>query len=86
MDNQPIRNKTSKFAIGREYISIFQLSEMISVPIGTLRNWCYKREMPFSTYKINRRLVRFKIQEVRDWMEYKGKEPRNENKEWMNKL
>jgi len=82
MDGQIIGNKTRGLAVEREYISIFQLSDMISVPVGTLRNWLYRRVMPFSAYKINRQ-VRFKIQEIRDWMEYKGKEQRDENKEWM---
>lgn len=76
MNNQLAKNKNTKFSVEREYITIFDLSNMISIPSGTLRNWLYRREMPFPVYKINRQ-VRFKIQEIRDWMESKGKELRN---------
>lgn len=79
MNSQSLKNRGTKFTIEKEYISIFLLSEMISVPVGTLRNWLYRRVMPFSAYKINRQ-IRFKIQEIRDWMEHKGKEPRDENR------
>ena len=66
-----IENKKS--GIEKEYITIPELSEMLSIPEKTLRAWRYRREMPFQPYKVNRHVL-FKKQEVKEWMETKGKE------------
>ena len=73
MNNQAIKTKSKKSNIEKEYITIPELSEMLSIPERTLRGWRYRREMPFQPYKVNRHVL-FKKQEVKEWMETKGKE------------
>lgn len=46
--------------------SIAKLSEMLSIPEGTIRDWVYKRQIPFK--KIGRH-VRFEPSEIRRWMD-----------------
>lgn len=68
-----MRTKRKKSNIEKEYITTFELSEMLSIPEKTLRGWRYRREMPFQVYKVNRHVL-FKKQEVKEWMETKGKD------------
>lgn len=48
----------------RETVSVNTLSEMLDVKPRTIRDWVFKRRIPF--YKMNG-LVRFDIKKVRAW-------------------
>ena len=48
-----------------EFMSTKQLSEQLSVAEGTIRDWVYRRRIPF--HKING-LVRFDVAEIRNWI------------------
>jgi excisionase family DNA binding protein len=54
MDNQDI------------WVSAKKLSQMMDIPERTIRNWVYRREIPF--HRI-RRLVRFNLREIKNWTE-----------------
>lgn len=47
-----------------ELVSINTLSRLLEVPEKTLRTWVWKRQIPY--YKVGK-LVRFNLQEVRNW-------------------
>ncbi len=46
--------------------SVERLSEYLSVPIATVRDWVYKRKIPF--IKVGDRLIRFNPSDVFEWL------------------
>jgi len=46
--------------------SIDSLAKYLDVPKATIRDWCYKRTIPF--IKVGR-LVRFKPKDIEGWLE-----------------
>ena len=46
--------------------SVVRLSEFLSVPITTVRDWVYKRKIPF--IKVGDRLIRFNPSDVFEWL------------------
>lgn len=47
-------------------ITLEQLSELTAVSQKTIRNWIYRREIPF--VKLNNRLIRFRCSEIEKWL------------------
>lgn len=46
-----------------------RLSEFLDVPAMTIKDWCYKRQIPF--VKVGRH-VRFRPSDVQKWLEERG--------------
>lgn len=49
--------------------SVERLSEFLAVPAGTIRDWVFKRKIPFVKAG---RLVRFNPSDVHKWLENRG--------------
>ncbi|OGQ48134.1 MAG: hypothetical protein A3I09_04490, partial [Deltaproteobacteria bacterium RIFCSPLOWO2_02_FULL_47_10] len=52
-----------------QLMSIKSLSKYLDVPAGTIRDWIYKRQIP---YLKAGRLVRFNFSDIRLWLEHGG--------------
>lgn len=52
-----------------QLISVKRLSEYLAVPVGTIRDWVFKRKIPF--VKAGRH-VRFNPSDVHKWLEAGG--------------
>lgn len=59
MEMRHTKNSQSLWTVDR-------LAEYLDVPIPTIRDWCYKRTIPF--IKVGR-LVRFKPKDIETWLE-----------------
>lgn len=66
MNNQisNIRN-VSKFFDNQHLLTVPQLSEWLQIPQKTIRDWVYKRQIPF--LKVGR-LIRFRSREIEAWI------------------
>ncbi|MCX5867528.1 MAG: helix-turn-helix domain-containing protein [Proteobacteria bacterium] len=58
-------------------VDINELSRQLSIPVGTLRNMTWRRELPYIKLK---RTVRFDPDEIRRWLDEKKVEPFDERK------
>lgn len=56
---------SSRLFDNQRLITITQLAEWLQIPIGTLRDWVFKRKIP---HKRVGRLVRFQPSEVEHWI------------------
>lgn len=66
MNNNISNNQQQPAKLFENLITYQQLSELIQVPVKTLQDWVYKREIPFK--KIGR-LVRFSPSEIHAWID-----------------
>ena len=55
--------------IDNQLWSIDRLAQYLDVPAATIRDWCYKRKIPFVKAG---RSVRFKPSDVEKWLEQGG--------------
>lgn len=49
--------------------SVGDLSNYLSTPVGTIRDWVFKRQIPF--YKVGRH-IRFRPSDIEVWLENGG--------------
>lgn len=66
MDAEYITYRSAKLLFDNRLWDIKTTALMLSVPLGTLRDWVYKRRIPFK--KIGN-LVRFDPRELRSWID-----------------
>jgi excisionase family DNA binding protein len=64
-------NGSESHLVFDNFITIEQLSQWTQVPVKTIRDWVYKRQIPFK--KVGR-LVRFQKSEIELWIK-KGNDP-----------
>jgi len=57
-----------------KYVDEKELSKNISVSLATLRNWRFRGQGP-PYKKISRRMVRYSLKEVKEWLENHTVEP-----------
>lgn len=60
-----VRQQQTAPLIDNQLLSIDRLAEYLDVPPATIRDWCYKRQIPF--VKVGR-LVRFIPSDVQRWL------------------
>lgn len=64
-DGLMLATQASATFIDNQLLSTEQLSEYLNVPTATIRDWCYKRKIPF--VKVGRH-VRFRPSDVEKWL------------------
>jgi excisionase family DNA binding protein len=47
-------------------LTISDLSELTAVSQKTIRNWIFRREIPF--IKLNKKLIRFRLLDIEKWI------------------
>ncbi len=57
--------------IENQLLKYKQLSEFLDVPVPTLKDWVYKRKIPFK--KVGRH-IRFDPLDIRKWLNERGKD------------
>jgi excisionase family DNA binding protein len=55
--------------IDNQLWSVDRLAQYLDVPVATIRDWCYKRKIPFVKAG---RSVRFKFSDVEKWLAIRG--------------
>lgn len=50
-------------------ITIKEAAEILGVKHSTINGWMFKKTMPFPFYRLNTRCIRFKKQEILDYIE-----------------
>lgn len=63
--------KSSVQLLENQLLTIKQLSKYLSVSVPTIRDWVYKRQIPFA--KLGR-LVRFDPLDIRKWLNERGRD------------
>jgi len=63
--NYHSNTQQSSAKVFENLVTYEQLSERLNVPVNTLRDWVYKRKIPFVKAG---RLIRFKISEIERWL------------------
>jgi len=61
-----MNQQSSEQLIDNQLWSVDRLAQYLDVPVATVRDWCYKRKIPF--IKAGRH-VRFKFSDVEKWLE-----------------
>lgn len=61
--------QSSDQLIDNQLWSVDQLARYLNVPVATIRDWCYKRKIPFVKAG---RSVRFKPSDVETWLNQGG--------------
>jgi len=65
--------KSPTLLIDNQLWSINRLAEYLSVPVATVRDWCYKRLIPF--VKVGRH-IRFKPSDIEVWLKQRSQQCR----------
>ncbi len=68
MDTQHTSVMSAQF-LENQLLTYKQLSKFLSVPVPTIRDWVYKRKIPFRKLE---RLVRFDPLDIRKWLNERG--------------
>lgn len=61
-----VKDQRSSAPLFDKLYTIQDLSKFLSVPVATIRDWVYKRKIPF---KKPGRLIRFYLPDIQKWLE-----------------
>lgn len=59
-----------------EMIAIKDVAKILGVQPSTIHGWIFRKKVPFPMYKLNERCIRFKKQDILDYLE-KAKNEKN---------
>jgi predicted DNA-binding transcriptional regulator AlpA len=60
----------AKRTVPTEFLNDVGAARFLSIPVPTLRRWRHEKRGP-KFYKLENRLVRYKVADLRDWAEGK---------------
>lgn len=66
-----MNNQSKTEPIFENLIGVEKLSQLLNVPIPTIRDWRYKGQIPYVI--VGLRLVRFRISDVQKWLDERNK-------------